>query len=75
MVSEGGASIIVTFVLEREIGMLETQRDQILLEGWIHRREESYLISHVGKWHTSPSALVKGQKVFILPIHRYEAEF
>ncbi|MEX0326464.1 MAG: hypothetical protein AB3N33_10290 [Puniceicoccaceae bacterium] len=47
--------------------------DGIYLDGWIHRREEAFLIGHVKRWQRGTSTLVKGQKVFILPRKRYEA--
>ncbi|NDV63329.1 hypothetical protein G0Q06_12760 [Puniceicoccales bacterium CK1056] len=50
------------------------QRDSIRLEGWINRLENGVAIGHVEQWHSSASTLVKGEKVFILPRHRYEAD-
>jgi hypothetical protein len=50
-------------------------RDGILLDGWIHRREGELLIGHVKQWRTPSSALVKGQKVFILPGTSHEADY
>ena len=46
----------------------------IYLEGWMHRREGDLLICHVQQWQVDTSKLVKGQKVFILPRHIYEAD-
>ena len=38
-----------------------------VLNGWISRMEDDFLIGHVRDWHRPASALVKGKKVFILP--------
>lgn len=48
--------------------------DRILLDGWISRIEEEALIGHVKSWQTPASALVKGEKVFILPGISHEAD-
>jgi hypothetical protein len=50
------------------------QGNRILLEGWLHRYEEDAYIGHVGRWREPASALVKGEKVFILPSSGYEAD-
>ena len=50
-------------------------KDGILLDGWIHRLEGDRLIGHVKRWHSPSSALVKGEKVFILPGKSHEADY
>lgn len=50
------------------------QGNRILLEGWLHRYEEDAYIGHVGRWREPASTLVKGEKVFILPLSGYEAD-
>ena len=50
------------------------QNDSIRLEGWINRLENGLAIGHVERWRVPASTLVKGQKVFILPRQRYEAD-
>ncbi len=54
--------------------VLVCRASQVLLEGWIHRREESALIGHVRRWESPASTLVKGEKVFILPLKDHEAD-
>lgn len=44
----------------------------LILEGWIHKAVEGHLVGHTAKWHQSASALVKGQKVFMLPSKSHE---
>lgn len=44
----------------------------IILEGWIHRASEEALFGHVGNWRQPASALVKGEKVFMLPKSNHE---
>jgi hypothetical protein len=50
------------------------QKDSIKLEGWINRLENGVAIGHVEEWRTAASTLVKGEKVFILPRQRHEAD-
>lgn len=45
----------------------------LILSGWIHRNEEEFLVGHVRDWHVPSSALVKGEKVFILPGKTHES--
>lgn len=47
--------------------------DGLILSGWIHRNEEEFLIGHVYDWHLPSSALVKGEKVFIVPKKTHES--
>lgn len=48
--------------------------DGILLDGWMHRLEGELVIGHVEHWRRPSSTLVKGEKVFILPRTRHEAD-
>ncbi|HSH09651.1 MAG TPA: hypothetical protein VK995_04650 [Oceanipulchritudo sp.] len=48
--------------------------DRILLQGWINRIEDEAIIAHVLRWESPASALVKGEKVFILPGNSHEAD-
>jgi regulator of replication initiation timing len=48
--------------------------ESVILEGWIHRRENGLAIGHVSEWREPASNLVKGEKVFILRRHHHEAE-
>jgi hypothetical protein len=48
--------------------------DGIYIEGWVHRREGQHYMGHTERWRVETSTLVKGQKVFILPRHIYEAD-
>lgn len=50
------------------------RRDNVVLEGWIHRRENGRAIGHVSEWREGASTLVKGEKVFILSQLNHEAE-
>jgi hypothetical protein len=50
------------------------QRNSIQLEGWINRVENGVAIGHVELWREAASKLVKGEKVFILPRQRHEAD-
>jgi predicted negative regulator of RcsB-dependent stress response len=50
------------------------RRDNVVLEGWIHRRENGRAIGHVAEWREPASTLVKGEKVFILRNNHHEAE-
>lgn len=59
---------------EMPLPVLVCRRDRILLNGWLHRIEEGRLIGHVANWEEPSSALVKGEKVFILPQLRHEAD-
>lgn len=45
------------------------KRDRVVLEAWIARMEEGIAIAHVEKWRDPASKLVKGEKVFILPVN------
>jgi archaellum component FlaC len=40
----------------------------IILEGWIYKSTGERILGHVRNWHQAASALVKGEKVFILPV-------
>lgn len=46
--------------------ILLCQHHQTVAEGWIHRREETWLIGHAVRWHIDPSTLVNGEKLFIV---------
>jgi vacuolar-type H+-ATPase subunit I/STV1 len=46
----------------------------ILLDGWISRTDGDHLIGHVARWNRPASALVKGEKVFILPGKSHEPD-
>lgn len=59
---------------ELPLPVLVCQRGRILLSGWLHRIDEGRLIGHVANWEEGSSALVKGEKVFILPQLRHEAD-
>jgi hypothetical protein len=48
--------------------------ESVILEGWIHRRENGLAIGHVSEWREPASNLVKGEKVFILRRNHHEAE-
>jgi predicted nucleic acid-binding Zn-ribbon protein len=50
------------------------RREKVVLEGWIHRRENGLAIGHVSEWREPASNLVKGEKVFILRRNHHEAE-
>lgn len=50
------------------------RKESVVLEGWIHRRENGLAIGHVSEWREPASNLVKGEKVFILRRHYHEAE-
>jgi hypothetical protein len=50
------------------------RKDRIILEGWLHRLEGGKAIGHVARWHDPASTLVNGEKVFILPRQRHEAD-
>ena len=50
------------------------RQDTVLLEGWINRIEKDVIIGHVRRWRSPVSALVKGEKVFILPESSHEAD-
>jgi hypothetical protein len=55
-------------------GILLCRGDEILMEGWLHRREGATLIGHSAHWRVDASTLVKGEKVFILREDIYEAD-
>lgn len=57
--------------LPRSIHLCGTEG--LILSGWIHRNEEEFLIGHVRDWHLPSSALVKGEKVFIVPGKTHES--
>ena len=59
---------------EMPLPVLLCRRDRIILEGWLHRIENGRIIGHVANWEDPSSALVKGEKVFILPKLRHEAD-
>ena len=46
--------------------------DGIILTGWIHQIDERQLMGHVLNWNQTASALVKGEKVFMLPKKSHE---
>ncbi len=46
--------------------------DGIILTGWIHQIDERQLMGHVMNWNQTASALVKGEKVFMLPKKSHE---
>lgn len=46
--------------------------DGIILTGWIHHNNDRQLIGHVLNWNQTASALVKGEKVFMLPTKSHE---
>lgn len=46
--------------------------DGIILTGWIHQIDERQLMGHVLNWNQGASALVKGEKVFMLPKKSHE---
>jgi len=50
------------------------RKNEVLLNGWINRIEDSRIIVHTGEWQVSPSALVKGEKVFILPGRYHDSD-
>jgi len=50
------------------------RRNELLLDGWINRNEEDILIGHVGSWQVPSSALVKGEKVFILRGRNHDSD-
>ncbi len=47
----------------------------LILEGWLARIEENMLLGHVEHLRSPVSALVKGEKVFILPRKGHEEDF
>jgi septal ring factor EnvC (AmiA/AmiB activator) len=57
--------------LPRSIHLCGTEG--LILSGWIHRNEQEFLIGHVRDWHLPSSALVKGEKVFIVPGKTHES--
>jgi hypothetical protein len=59
---------------ELPLPVLLCQHDRIVLNGWLHRIDGERLIGHVANWEEGSSALVKGEKVFILPQLRHEAD-
>ncbi|MEX0323718.1 MAG: hypothetical protein AB3N63_16265 [Puniceicoccaceae bacterium] len=47
----------------------------LILDGWLARIEGNMLLGHVEHWRSPVSALVKGEKVFILPRKGHEEDF
>jgi hypothetical protein len=47
----------------------------LILEGWLARIKDDRLLGHVEHWRSPVSALVKGEKVFILPREGHEEDF
>lgn len=51
---------------ERPLPVLLCRDGEVLLEGWLNRREGAFLVGHSGPDALSASALVKGEKVFMV---------